>query len=108
MTKNACIDLQRTRKKLTPFDDIPLRDRTTEKTLPQQGIQQELKILERNLTEEEQLVFSMKVIDGLTFQEIADRLHKPLRTGHYRYQGILQKIDRHTALRAYWKEITRE
>jgi RNA polymerase sigma-70 factor (ECF subfamily) len=107
ITKNACRDVLRKRKETTLVDET-LIDKTAGQAARQQGIQEELDVLKNTLNEQEWRIFTIKTIDELTFQAIADRLNIPMRTAHHQYQNILKKIDQHTALRAYWEDIGRE
>lgn len=107
ITKNVCRDVLRKHKDTTLLDDT-LIDRNAGQETRQRGIQEELDVLKNQLTEHEWCIFTMKTVDKLTFQAIADLLKIPMRTVHYQYQKILAKIDQHTYLRAYWEDISRE
>ncbi len=108
ITKNACRDWFRAQKPSEPIDETSSVGNPTSQALRRKGIAEEIERFEVTLSNEDRQIFICKAIEKLTFQQIADRLGKPMRTVHYRYHRILQQLDQHTTLRSYWEEMVRE
>lgn len=106
MVRNLCRDLWK-KKKPTELES----DNRATSTAPHKEIDRQNLLIalcfevQQNLTESEQQLFEMKVMQELTYDTISESTGIAVTTLHHHYQGILRKLDTQVGLREYWKKI---
>lgn len=90
-----------------PISDAHFNAHSTERLLRQAEMEarerEALEAVRQILSEPEQQMIHWK-FQGLTFDQMAQKLKTPLTTVHSRYQSLIKKIRANTQLYAYWED----
>ena len=104
MTKNACLDYLRKQKYTQPIaPDHQIAD-VTDQEVSRHEIIEILQTAVRDLSAEDQTLFTMRVLEEYSYQQIAERTGIKLTTIFYRCRMMFGKFLEHSDLRAYWED----
>ena len=95
VARNMALDFLRKNKRELLTEEIPetedMNSSVEAEVISDIGLKEAL----ASLKEAERTVVSMKILSGMTFQEIADALNQPLGTVTWRYKNALEKLRRY-------------
>lgn len=93
IARNLAVDYLRKRKKENLTDEIPDYLRAREE-FPEERLCRKLSLEQalQTLKQEEREIVNLKILGELTFQEIAELLHKPQGTVAWRYRTAIRKL----------------
>lgn len=104
MTKNACLDYLRKQKITEPIAPEHQIADVTGQDLTRHEIIAVLQIAIRELSAEDQELFTMRVLEEYSYQQIAEQTGIKLTTIFYRCRMMFKKFLENSDLRAYWEE----
>ncbi|MFN3995209.1 MAG: RNA polymerase sigma factor [bacterium] len=98
IARNWVIDYYKTKNKEKLYTKYQKANSSNLQDLKQREIEKEIEFkdyfekLLKNLSEEEKLILKMKIIEGLSFREISEKLNLNLNTTISKFNRLLKKI----------------
>lgn len=96
IAKNLAVDFMRNQKETNPLNDLYDGLAAPEEKEPEQMVVGAVYLEELlgKLKKTERLIVEMHLLEGMTFQEIADALSAPLGTITWKYQNSMKQLRR--------------